>query len=119
MPRTDLTVEQMDFDTGLDPTKNAADATNDHSFTNTGGDVFLYIENGGTGACNVTMLTPQTITSANLTVEDRVYTIGAGADLFLGPFPTSTYNQTDGKVYFDLDVDTSVTIAVVQHGPSS
>lgn len=119
MARTELTVEQMDFNTGLDPTKNAADAANNHEFVNTGGDVFLYIENGGTGASVTTVLTPQTITSANLTVEDRTYSVGAGADLFLGPFPTSTYNQTDGKVYFDIDVDTSVTIAVVQHGPSS
>lgn len=119
MARVDLTVSQMDFDTGLVLSTTAGDATDHHSFTNASGDVFIYVNNGSGGSLTVTALTPQTVTSASLTVEDREYTVANGAVKFIGPFPTATFNQSDGKVYFNLSADTSVTLMAIKHGPSS
>ena len=119
MPRVDLSVQQMDFNVGLTPTTTAGDATENHSFTNTAADIFLYVNNAGGSAITVTAVTPQTITSANLTVEDRAYTVAAGAIMFIGPFPSATFNQTDDKVHIDLSADTSVTVAAIQHGSNS
>lgn len=111
----------MDFTTGilLSAAEVSADATNNHSFTNTAGDVFLIIENGHTATVTITVLTPQTITSADLTVEDPEFATAAGETRLIGPFPPTTFNQTDGKVYFDIDVDTATTISAIQHGPSA
>lgn len=119
MPRVDLTVSQMDFGTGLTLSTTAGDAANDHSFTNTVGDVFLYANNGGSGTLTITLLTPTTLTGQNLTIEDRNITVGAGVTKLIGPFPTNYFNQSDGKVYFDIDVDTSVTFMAIQHGSTS
>jgi hypothetical protein len=110
----------MNFGTGLTVSLVAGNATDHHSFDNiTGGDVFLMVVNGGGGSINVTIYTAQTLTSQNLTVQDVVVAVGAGVTKMIGPFPTTTFNQSDGKVYVDLSGDTSVTIGAIRHGATS
>lgn len=120
MPRVDLTVQRMDYVDGLVPTMTNGDATNHHSFTNTtGSDVFIMVINGGGAPITVTVATPYTLGSGALTVEDRVYTVANGATCLMGPFPSTYFNQSDGKVYVDLSADTSVTLAAIRHGAAN
>lgn len=120
MPRTELTVTQMDFTDGqtVSGAEASADSANGMVFTNTSGDVFLFVANGDTSAKTLTVITGQTVTSATLTVQDPTYTIPAGDEVFIGPFPTTTFNQSDDTVQVDIDDDTSVTISAIQHGPT-
>ncbi len=119
MARVDLPVSQMNFGTGLVLSTVAGDATNHHEFTNTSSDVFIYVNNGSGGVLTITLLTPTTLTSQTLLIEERTVTVADGAVKFIGPFPGTYYNQSDGKVYIDLDVDTSVTLMAIQHGSTS
>ena len=93
-----------------------ADATNKHEFANTGRE-FISGKNGGGGSINVTVETPGTV-DGDLAIADRVVPVAAGVDALLGPWPTSVYNQTSssdrGKVFFEVDADTSVTVAVLK-----
>lgn len=109
MARTDLAVQQIDAD-GLTPAYTAAIADG-HAFPNDVG-TFVHVKNGGAGAVNVTVPTPST--RDGLAVADRTVTVAAGAEAMIGPFPSRTYDQADGKVHVDYDVVTSVTVAVLK-----
>lgn len=109
MARTALTVQTV-VDSGLEVTYTNGDATNEHEFVNNG-DTFIHIVNGGGGDVVATIVTPATV--QGLTVEDPAITVTAGEERFIGPFPGAIFNQSDGKVHLDLDVDTSVTLAAL------
>ncbi len=107
MARTVLTVQEI-ARTGIVPAYVAGDATNDHEFVNDG-KTFVHVKNGGGAPIDVVFQTPGSVDG--LAVADRTVSVGAGAEKMIGPFPTTTYNQSGGKVYLDLTVDTTVTLA--------
>ena len=118
MARTVLTLQEI-VRTGLEVTYAAGDDVNNHSFDNAGQDIFLHVINGAT-ACNVTIITPQTID--DLAVADPVINVPASEDRFIGPFRNDLYGQAEPdagfskSVFVDLDDDTNVTIAAIRAG---
>jgi len=119
MPRTELTVQEVDRD-GLKATYAAADSTNDHSWDNRSEDIFIHILNGSAGAVVATFVTPKTIDG--LAVADLVVSVPAGEDWFIGPFRNDLYGQEDADneiskaVLLDLDVSTTITLAALKLG---
>jgi hypothetical protein len=99
--------------TGITPTYNAATApaTGGDGFSNDG-KTFIHVLNTGTEK-TLTIQTPGTVDG--LAISDRTVTIPATTgNKMIGPFQTSIYNQSDGKVYLDWSLETAVTFAVVR-----
>lgn len=114
MPRSALTAQSI-VASGLKATYSAANAAG-HSFPNDGLSI-LHVKNGGAGACQVTVQTPATV--AGLAVEDKVISIPAGEDWFIGRLQPVAFNRPTGaadpnQVYVDFDQVTSVTLALLQ-----
>lgn len=107
MARTALTVQTISR-SGIAPSYASGDAANGHQFSNNG-KTFLHVKNGGGSSITVTIQTPGSVDG--LAVADRTVTVANGAEKMIGPFPTTTYNQSGGLVYVDLSADTSVTLA--------
>jgi hypothetical protein len=107
MARVALTVQEI-ARTGIVPAYVAGNATDDHEFVNDG-KTFLHVKNGGVAPIDVILQTPGTVDG--LAVADRTVSVANASEKMIGPFPTTTYNQAGGKVYVDLTVDTSVTLA--------
>jgi hypothetical protein len=107
MARAALTVQSL-TDAGLNTDGKYTTMTAEGvSFANQTGfsKVILHIK--ATTAAQITIQTYQTING--LAVADRIVSIGAGEDMFIGPFPTSLYNQLDGTVLVDSDqLDTQI-----------
>jgi len=110
MARTTVSAQTL-VRTGITPTYNAATATDGDAFENDG-KTFIHVKNAGS-QITLTIQTPGTVDG--LAVTDRTVTIPATTgDKMIGPFPTSQYNQSDGKVYLDWSGVTTVTFAVVR-----
>lgn len=81
------------------------------TFSNTGEEV-IHIKNGSASSTTVTITSAQQCNqgfSHNLTV-----TVTAGADKFIGPFPTNRFNDSSGLVTFACSPTTSITAAVIR-----
>ena len=92
---------------GLTPSLAAAAAGGDE-FANDGR-TFFYASNGGAASRTVTIDVAKTVDGQAVT--DRSVTVAAGAGTFIGPFPTSIYNDGDGHVnvtYSDSGADLTV-----------
>jgi len=111
MARTSLTVQTITR-TGLAMSTEAANATGEQILN--GGKEFIYVANGGGAPITVTVQTPRTVDG--LAVAELEVTIADGADAFIGPFPTGTFNQTGDLVYIDFSAVTSVTVAAYKVG---
>ncbi len=97
---------------GITPTWHAATASVGDSFPNTG-KVMLHVKNAGSETV-LTIQTPGLVDT--LAVAERTVTIAATTgEKLIGPFPTSQYNQTNGRVYLDWSSVTSVTFAVYKY----
>lgn len=95
-------------------TFTTADAGNDHDFDNSGND-FLWIQNDGGGAVQVTVVS---VADPFGRTGDIVMSVGAAARGVAGPFPQPLFNQSGGRrVNVLLDIDTSVTLAVIRYDP--
>ena len=118
MARTVLTVQDI-VRTGLNPTFVAGDATDNHSFDNTGHNVFFYLKTTGTAA-DVTITTPNTVDG--LAIADLVVTLPATGERIIGPFPKALYDtidrdpdpDIDPAVFVDLDSETGLTLAAIR-----
>lgn len=108
MARTALTVQDITR-SGVNPTANSADATNDHVINNNDGMIFLRITNGGGGASAWTANTPGSIDG--MALPDKTLSVPAAGTRYFGPFPQEIYGST---LEIDLDVDTSVTVEVMR-----
>ena len=110
MARTTLTSQQISR-TGLTPSYAAVDQPNGNEFLNVDERTYIHVKTAG----SATVLTvPTPITIDGLAVADLSVSIGTSSERIIGPFPLQYYNQTDGKVYLDWTVGTSVTIAVIR-----
>lgn len=110
MTRAALTVQQIDRDTnGLAATYPAPSST-ELSIPNNDGRMFLDVRNTGATTQTVTVQTPNQV--AGLAIADYVATIPPTSGIqIIGPFPASAFNQSDGSVYVDLSVTTTMTVA--------
>lgn len=117
MARTELTVQTIDRD-GLVVAQTAGDAANDHSFENLNEDVFLEVDNQGSGAVQVTVDVPLSVDG--LAVPDLVISVAAGDRVMIKKFAKSVYNQEDAgnsidkAVLIDLDQDSNVYLAAIK-----
>lgn len=104
-----LSVQQADRAANA-VTLAAASAGGDE-FVNTGKEALL-IDNGGGSPITVTFATPVTVDG--LAVDDLDIDVPDGEMHLLGPFPTGTYNDGDGKVQISYTDVTSVTVAAIR-----
>ena len=87
--------------------------TDGNSFGNTGREV-LHVINGATNVL-VTIITPRG--PDGQAVTERVVTVVASTDEFIGPFPPEIFNQRGALgdiVHVDYDVITNVTVEVIR-----
>jgi hypothetical protein len=109
MARTLLSVQPV-VRTGLAVSYAAADGTDQNAVPNDGRTI-LHVKNGGGSSINVTIDTPGSVDG--LAVGNLVVAVPAGAERFIGPFPTNIYSQADGNLYVDWSAVTSVTVAAL------
>lgn len=110
MARTDIPVHTViRGTTGLvQPSQVTGDATNNHSFTNNGKTIIEIVSSDAADQ-TVTFEIP---TPGNGTdgqgVDPLVVTVTAGDTVYVGTFSESIYNQSDGTVYVDPSVSTTL-----------
>jgi len=117
MPRTEITTQPA---TG-DGTVVTADAgiADGHMFKNDGNSI-VRVKNASVGPLDVTFVS--TLTNAGLDLEDRVVSLAAGEERFVGPFPRNVFNQRvgadAGKVYVNYPAgsEADIEIAVIPLG---
>ncbi len=90
----------------------AADALGD-SFANSGREAILIRHDNAVGtAVTLTIATPLTIDG--LSVADASIVIGPGETHLLGPWPASTYNDSQKQVALSYSSATDISIAIVK-----
>ena len=114
MARTDLPTPTSISQAGVvNPTFTAAIADG-HMFANDGS-IWLEVRNDDASSKTVTVQTGA-VEQGDLAIADRTMVVPAGQVGYIGPFPSSPYNQptgTDaGKVYIDYSATTSVTVCL-------
>lgn len=78
------------------------------------GNVILHFKKSGAGDCDVTITTPGNV-DGDLAIPQRVVTVPATTgDVFIGPFPPSIYNDSNGDIEFGLEDVTGLTGAILQ-----
>lgn len=95
---------------GLEATYAAA-ASGGDKFANNGR-VMIHIKNGDASDHTVTVDIPKTVDGQAVT--DISVTVTASEERFIGPFPPSIYNDSDGYVNLTYDAVTSVTIGILR-----
>lgn len=110
MARTELTVQEINFQKGEAIVGIAGDSANDHMFINDGRTV-LYVKNAGVGAVSVTI---KSVADELGRIQDEVLSVAAATEAIFAPTRKGGWNQKSGvdagKTYVDLDIDTSVTL---------
>lgn len=117
MARDQLVVQEVDRD-GMVVAQTAGNATDDHSFENLTADIFLEIDNQGTGAVEVTIDVPLTIDG--LALPDLVVSVAGGDRTMIKPFKKNVFNQEDADNFIDdailinIDQDSNVYLAAIR-----
>lgn len=83
-------------------------------FINTGTE-FIRLKNDSAGTIVATIATPNSV-DTDLAIADRTVSLAAGVERDIGPWPVSTYNDSNQKVQLTYDGVTSLTIAVIKPG---
>jgi len=105
-----LTVQEI-VRAGVIPTYNAAAGGGD-SFPNDSR-ILLHFKNTNAAARNVTVATQ--ITVDGKAVADDVLNVPATTgDKMIGPFPSSLYNDVNGRVQLTYDATAGLTVAVMR-----
>ena len=100
-----LTVQNISL-AGITPSYAGAAEAGDE-FLNTG-DTFFQIKNGGSEA-TVTIETPAKIEGIDI-AEIAVVVPATTGDKMIGPFDSSIFNQTTGRVAVTYSSETSITV---------
>jgi hypothetical protein len=112
---TSILEPQTALVTGLAPTLNIPVATDGDSFANNG-KVIVVAHNGG-AELTVTIDTPGVVDS-DLAVAQRTVTVpvmsGSAVPYIFGPFPTSVYNQSTGRVKMVFSRVSDITFALIK-----
>ena len=108
---TQIAVQQVDLG-GLNPTFEAADATNGNSFKNYNGKTFLIVDNQDAVSKTVTI---DSLVKCDYGEDhDIQVSVPAGEQRWIGPFSPSRFNDSAGLVSFSVDDDTSVMVAAIR-----
>ena len=114
MARTELTVQEINFQKGEAIVGIAGDAANNHVFVNDG-KTLLYVKNAGGGAVLVTIVS---VKDSLGRLQDEVLSVAAGEEAIFAPTRKGGWSQKSGvdqgKTLVDIDVDTSVTLAALR-----
>lgn len=111
MARVSLARQQL-ADTGLVAAYSPA-AAEGHAVENNG-KIILHVRNDGLIDITVTILSG--FVKAGLKLADRVVNIAAGTSVFIGPFATDIYNQSNGgagQIYVDYSAVEGVSVAAL------
>ena len=109
MARTAITVQDVAV-AGLNPSYDTAIADG-HMFANDGNTI-IHVKNDNASSLTLTIQTNTIVGGVSL--QDHTVTIPASTERFIGLFKTGTFNQSDGTVYLDYSVQTSVTVAALK-----
>lgn len=107
-----LTVQSSAL-TGTELAAYASAAAGGDSFANDG-TIMLHVKNGGGAPINVTAVAKTACNQG--TLHDAVVSVTNGKEALIGPFPTSRFNDVNGKVSITYSAVTSVTVAVIKAG---
>jgi hypothetical protein len=112
MARTAVTVSNFAGNGNLaDPTGTTADATNGHTVANCKFDrTVLRVTNSSGASKNVTVKAgayPPAIAAGQ---GDLVVAVGASATVWIGPFESGRFAQSDGSLSVDLAASTTGTV---------
>lgn len=72
----------------------------------------LHVKNGSGASVTVTIVTPGTVQGQ--AIGDVAVAVPAGADRFIGPFPSPDFAGSDGLVSVTYSAVASVTVAVLR-----
>ncbi len=109
--RISLARQQL-ADSGL-TAKYSRATTEGHSVENDG-KILLHIKNEGRAKITVTVLTAYV--RAGLKLADRIVTVEAGGEAFVGPFPPDIYNQEDGRIHIEYSDPANTKVAILKVG---
>jgi hypothetical protein len=111
-----LTVNTVNRATVASPASLAVAASSGgDSFPNTGTQ-YVYFKNASGSAITVTEVIQVTIDGVSVT--GKTFSIPANSDALVGPYPTTTYNDTNSRMNFTYSSATSLTVAVFQNTTS-
>lgn len=98
--------------TGLEAEYKEELKTEDTYTVGNDGRTFLHFKKTGAGACTVTIATPRTVDG--LAVADVEVEVPAEeGDVFIGPFPRTTFNSS-GSLSFTVSEVTGLTVAALK-----
>ena len=101
-----LTVYDVSRSAGVNVTDQDSAATSaDTYYVPNNGDVRLIVTNAA-GSNNFTVTTPGTVDG--LAIADRVISLTASKVYVIGPFPTSVYNDGQGRLGFTVSANADV-----------
>lgn len=112
-----LTTQTVNRTTGQTLTTAAATTGAGDTWTNTGSE-FLYINNASGGSITVTVTIPLLVDGVAISTGKQ-FTVGATTIKLIGPFPTSTYTDTNGNATVTYSAVTSVTVAAIRFNQTS
>ena len=106
MPNTQLVPQDISR-TGVVLEQTATDQTDWMYFYNDGNIILFFHDD--TGTATVTIYTPNTVDGLAITDLTVTCATHATEGKFVGPFPPSIYNHSDGTVRFLVDLETNIT----------
>ncbi len=110
-----ITVQQIIVG-GIEAVYSSADVSGD-VFTNDG-KTLIHVKNDDADTLNITVTAQKTSVDkqgfGTVAVSDTTVAITAGEEEFIGPFPTSRFNDSNGQVNVLYDDETSVTLAALR-----
>ncbi len=116
MARTDIPITKAPLFGGsvadVKALATAGDATNDHSFKNNGKQS-LVVFNDGAGVVTVTVVSVANRSTFNRTGDQVMAVAASEVGIFNFTDPVG-FNQADGTVSIDLDIDLSVKLLCVE-----
>lgn len=113
MPRVEVAPTQTSRAGVAPPAEVTTDPANNHKWNNTGKEIIIARNNGGTPK-NIVFVIPGSVDEQAL--ADRTIQIPAGATRVFGPFPTTTYNQNENSepsmAYFDVEAASDIKVII-------
>lgn len=85
---------------GLLPTYRGISSTTEDFFIPNDGKVYLHFRKTSTGDSDITFNTYSTVDG--LAVADHEIEVSANSERFVGPFPTTIYNNENGRMKFSV-----------------
>ena len=83
-------------------------------FANSGTELLLVQHTNSAGTQKTLTIVTPAVVDGDLSVADRQIVIGPGELHMLGPWPTNTYNDSQGKVSFSFDATNDLQVAVIK-----